>query len=158
MLDVQLSRLTLAKVSYLISVIVAVVFRDKQTLVWEFQWNLRKPLPYASVEVNQIYIDIYRCRYANRRHQSDKKELKLKTRDAKNWRLSQQNTYWNSLGNQFLFKYKRHCFVFCSSGFSMTNIIFERLIKRQALMKNTIPLHYRRLSFLCVWRLGHTGT
>lgn len=152
MLDVQLSRLTLAKVSYLISVIVAVVFRDKQTLVWEFQWNLRKPLPYASVEVN------LRCRYANRRHQSDKKRVELKTRDAKNWRLSQQNTYWNSLGNQFLFKYKRHCFVFCSSGFSMTNIIFERLIKRQALMKNTIALHYRRLSFLCVWRLGHTGT
>lgn len=73
--DVQLSRLTLAKVSHLISVIVAVVFRDKQTLVWEFQWNLRKPLPYASVEVNQIYIDIYRCRYANRRHQSDKKRV-----------------------------------------------------------------------------------
>lgn len=47
------------KVSYLISVIVAVVFRDKQTLVWEFQWNLTKPLPYARVEVN------LRCRYAN---------------------------------------------------------------------------------------------
>lgn len=75
----------LAKVSYLISVIVAVVFRDKQTLVWEFQWNLRKPLPYASVEVN------LRCRYANRRHQGDKKRvetenqgrLKLKTVTAK---------------------------------------------------------------------------